>query len=352
MVANRMKLTSSKISLKQHQCFVIAEAGVNHGGSIQVAMELIRAAADAGADAVKFQTWVTEKLVHRDAELASYQKKNQRKSKSQFDMLKSLELDRSSYKQLKTFAKQCGIIFLSTPDEEDSADFLDALGVPMFKIGSGEVTNLPFLAYVARKGRPVILSTGMSTLGEVEKAVMTIEQVGNRQLTILHCVSNYPADPRDCNLRAMLTLQQAFGYPVGYSDHCLGSSVVLASVALGAKVIEKHLTLDCGVDGPDHRASMEPAEFALMVRGIREVESSLGDGRKVPTPAELKIKRVVQKSLVAAGPLKAGHILAMKDLKFLRTSGAIPVSLVDSVLGRKLRRSLPASAPIAPSDFC
>jgi len=340
-----------KVKLK-NTCFVIAEVGVNHCGRVDLAKKLIKAASDTGADAVKFQTWVTEKLVHRDAELATYQKKNQRKSKSQFDMLKSLELNRVAYQQLKSFAKQCGIIFLSTPDEEDSADFLDSLGVPMFKIGSGEVTNLPFLAYIARKMRPIILSTGMSTLGEVEKAVQAIEETGNRRLTILHCVSNYPADPKDCNLRAMLSLKQAFGYPVGYSDHCLGSSIALASVALGATVIEKHLTLDRRMDGPDHSASMEPEEFAVMVRGIREVESALGDGRKIPTHSELKIKNVVQKSLVTARALRAGRILAMEDLTFLRTSGGMPISQLDSVLGRKVKRSLLSSTPIAPGDLC
>ena len=211
-----------------HPCFIVAEAGVNHNGSLEMAKHLVDAACEAEVDAVKFQTWDTEKLLVPDAPMAEYQKRNLGKDQSQFQMIKELELSYGQFAEIKDYADRLGILFLSTPDEEDSADFLEKQAVPAFKIGSGEVSNLPFLRHVARKGKPIILSTGMSTLSEVESAVRVIEDTGNRNLVLLHCVSNYPTEPEDCNLRAMDTLAAAFQYPVGFSDHTLGSMVAIA----------------------------------------------------------------------------------------------------------------------------
>lgn len=336
---------------KKAPCFIIAEAGVNHCGRFDLAKQLIEAAAASGADAIKFQTWVTEKLVLEDAALATYQRRNQPAAKSQYQMLKELELNRSDYRKLAAFAKRCGILFLSTPDEEDSADFLEKLGVSIFKIGSGEISNLPFLAHIAKKNHPVILSTGMSTLGEVEAAVNAVEATGNHQLTLLHCVSEYPAEPSDCNLSAMRTLQVAFGHPVGFSDHTLGTSVAIAAVALGACVIEKHLTLDKRMRGPDHKASLTPSEFAAFVRNLREAESALGTGRKRPTAAEMETKKVVQKSIVTTRVIAAGKTIRQNDLTLRRSSAGLPVSAMNLVLGRRTARSLPKLSPIGLADL-
>lgn len=322
-------------------CFIIAEAGVNHNGNWRRACDLVDAAQAAGADAVKFQTWVTERLVLPEAILANYQKRNVAGAGSQFELLKALELSGQDFRRISAYAKKRGLLFLSTPDEESSADFLEKLGVPLFKIGSGEVTNLPYLRYLARKGRPLILSTGMSTLGEVEAALEAIEQEGNPPLALLHCVSNYPAAPSACNLAAMGTLRSAFGRPVGWSDHTLGHDVAIAAVALGACLLEKHLTLDTGLEGPDHRASLDPAQFAAMVRAVRDVESALGDGRKRPTPSELETKRVVQKSLVTARAIRKGETLEPSALALRRTSGGLPPSALPLVVGRRARRQLP-----------
>jgi len=331
--------------------FIIAEAGVNHNGEYRVACKLIDVASHSGADAVKFQTWITEKLVLKDAILADYQRKNLGEKKSQYDMLKSLELSFSTFRRLKAYAKRRGILFLSTPDEEESADFLEEIGVPLFKIGSGEVTNLPYLKHVGRKGRPIILSTGMSTLGEVKAAVRAIEKTRNCNLVLLHCVSNYPAQPSDCNLAAMATLRAEFGYPVGFSDHTQGQSVAIAAVAMGACVLEKHLTLDNRMKGPDHRASLNPTDFASLVRAVREAESAIGDGRKQPTASELKTRKVVQKTLVTARALRAGVILRAKDVVLRRTSGGLPPSSLPLLLGRKTRRAVSALVPIAFTQF-
>lgn len=332
-------------------CFVIAEAGVNHNGDPALARRLIAAAKQAGADAVKFQTWITEKLVTPEARMADYQVANTGRTESQFDMLKRLELSQAQFVDLKAECERQGILFLSTPDEQDSADFLERLGVPLFKIGSGEVTNLPYLHYVARKRRPVILSTGMSTLDEVRTAVRALEAEGLRELVLLHCVSQYPAEPADCNLRAMDTLRETFGCPVGFSDHTMSPEIPLAAVARGACVIEKHLTLDRGLPGPDHQASLEPDDFSAMVRGIRMVEAALGDGVKRPTAAELETRKVVQRSIVAGRALSAGHRLQLSDLALLRATGGLPPSELEAIAGRVLRVARSAGELIAPEHL-
>ena len=257
-----------------HPCFVIAEAGVNHNGSLDMALKLVDAAVEAKADAVKFQTFRAERLLTPEAPKAAYQIENSDRTETQFEMLQRLELDEAAHRTLMDHCRRRGLAFLSSPFEQGSADFLETLGVPAFKIPSGEVTNLPFLCHVARKGIPLILSTGMATLEEVEVAVAAIRSSGCRQLVLLHCVSAYPASPSDANLRAMATLARTFGTPVGYSDHTLGIEVALAAVAMGAAVIEKHFTLDRTMPGPDHQASSEPGELALLVSGIRKVESA------------------------------------------------------------------------------
>jgi N-acetylneuraminate synthase len=326
--------------LRPGRCFVIAEAGVNHNRSIDLAKQLVAASKAAGADAVKFQTWITEDVMTRDAAMADYQRENHGADVGQFQMAKDLELSFDDFRVISDYAREIGILFFSTPDEVKSADFLDSIGVPLFKIGSAEVTNTSFLRYVAAKGRPVILSTGMSDLGEVEAAVRTIEATGNRDLAILHCVSNYPADPSECNLRAMDTLAAAFGYPVGFSDHTLGGDVAVAAVARGATIIEKHITLDVSLPGPDHKASLDPAAFAAMVRGIRAAEAAIGDGVKRLMPSEVATRTIVRRSIVAARDLPAGTVLADADLAVKRPGNGIPSRHLDSMTGRILRNAL------------
>ena len=333
-------------------CFVIAEAGVNHNGDIGLAYKLIDAALASGADAVKFQTWITEDIVTSGSMAADYQQMNAGQS-SQFQLLKGLELPHEAFRSLSEYAKSKGILFLSTPDDPASADFLVGIGMPVLKVGSGELTNLPFLSQLAGYGIPMILSTGMSTLDEVVAAVATIRHAGNPPLALLHCVSSYPADPSDCNLRAMDTLREALGLEVGFSDHTIGSEVAVAAVARGAVVIEKHLTLDRTMEGPDHSCSADPREFSEMVRAIRRVESCLGDGVKRPTAGELQTRQVVRKEAVAARALPAGHTLVAGDIAFKRGmgSGASPAD-VGGLYGRKLALAIAADGPINPDSLC
>lgn len=332
--------------------FVIAEAGVNHNGKLELAKRLVEAALEAGADAVKFQTWVTEKLITQQAPLAAYQARNVGGGRSQFQMLKELELGYDAFRELKAHADARGILFLSTPDEEDSADFLNELGVPLFKIGSAEVTNSEFLVHVARKQRPILLSTGMSTLAEVEQAVGAIERAGNPQLVLLHCVSDYPCVASDANLRALDTLRSAFGCPVGFSDHTPGHVVAVAAVARGACVVEKHLTLDNQLPGPDHTASLDPPAFAALVRAIRECESALGSGRKGPTAAESAHLPLMRKRWVVSRALPAGARLSRGDLALRRSSpeGLDPGQL-SSILGRELAQPLAAWEVVTPEKL-
>jgi N,N'-diacetyllegionaminate synthase len=328
------------------RCFILAEAGVNHNGSIELAKQLVSAALEAGADAVKFQTFQADKLVTTDAEMADYQRRNTRDHSNQYDMLKQLELTHEEFIEIKSYADARGILFLSTPHDEESADFLEELDVPCFKIASGDVSNIPLLRKVALKGRPVILSTGMAYFSEVEAAVRTIEQADNSNLILLHCVSDYPAQPASCNLRAMDTLAQAFGYPVGFSDHTLGFEVTLAAVARGARLIEKHLTLDKTMAGPDHKASSDPIEFAAMVKAVRVVESALGDGVKAPVFSELEMRRVATKVVVAARPIPAGRAIVAEDLTLRRSSEGLDPAYMTLIIGRKLRRDIDVNSVI------
>ncbi len=325
-------------------CLVIAEAGVNHNGDLHLAHRLIDAAAHAGADAVKFQTFSAERLVSPRAPKAAYQRRQTGEGGNQLDMLKELELSADDFGVLQQHAHDRHILFLSTPFDEESADMLAGLDVPAFKLGSGEVTNLPLLRHVAAFGRPVILSTGMAYLGEVEVAVRALREGGCEDLALLHCVSNYPADPADANLLAMATLAAAFAVPVGYSDHTPGVAVALAAVAMGACIIEKHFTLDQSLPGPDHAASLEPGELQALVRGIRTVETAFGDGIKEPRPAERDTRQVARRSLFLRRAVRAGDFINAGDLVALRPADGISPADMDKVIGRPAARALAAGS--------
>ena len=320
-------------------CFVIAEAGVNHNGDLALARQLIDAAAEAAADAIKFQTFRADRLVSVSAPKAEYQITATGAAESQHAMLRRLELDEAAHRDLQQHAADRGIVFLSTPFDEASANLLAALRIPAFKVSSGELTNLPFLAHLARHRMPIILSTGMATLDEVRAAVAAL---GDVPLALLQCVSNYPADPADTNLRAMLTMRAEFRVTVGYSDHTLGNEIAFAAVALGASIVEKHLTLDRTLPGPDHAASSEPAEFAALVRGIRRIESALGDGIKRPAANEANVASVARRSLVAARDIAPGEILSPAEIAALRPAGGLPPSAQSKLLGRRARAAIPA----------
>jgi N-acetylneuraminate synthase len=309
-----------------HPCFVIAEAGVNHNGSIDLGRQLIDVAVEAGADAVKFQTFKADKLASASAPKAKYQIDNTGTTESQHEMLRRLELTGEMQNAMAAHCRERGILFLSTPFDADSADELDALAVPAFKIPSGEITNLPLLRHIARKNKPMIVSTGMSWLGEVEAALHAIASEGNDAVAVLHCVSNYPASPSDINLRAMATMSDAFRIPVGYSDHSSGIEIAIAAAALGATIIEKHFTIDRKLPGPDHVASLEPDELREMIRAIRAVEAALGDGIKRPAPSEANTADVARRSLVAAKAIAAGTVLTP--------------SMLPQIVGRTLRTAV------------
>lgn len=328
-----------------NRIFIIAEAGVNHNGDLELAKKLVDAAVEAGADAVKFQTFKAEEVVTPGAERAQYQKDNMPgKDESQLEMIKRLELSYAQFRELYAYCRQKGIIFLSSPFDPESIDFLAELGVPYFKIPSGEITNYPFLRRIAGKKRPVILSTGMATLGEVEGALQVLREAGAKDITLLHCTTNYPALLEEVNLRAMLTMKQAFALPVGYSDHTMGIAVPIAAAALGAEVIEKHLTLDRNLPGPDHSASLEPGEFKEMVVAIRQVEKSLGDGIKRPAPGELAVMPAARRSLVAARDIAAGEMITESCLTARRPGTGIPPNFWDVVVGRQARRDIAAGS--------
>jgi N-acetylneuraminate synthase len=320
--------------------FVIAEAGVNHNGSLDLALQLIDAAKASGADAVKFQTFRADQLATRSAHKAPYQERTTANSESQFEMLQRLQLDAEAHRRLIQHCRDVGIQFLSSPFDAQSADLLSTMDVPLYKVPSGEITNLPFLQHLARKSKPLILSTGMSTLGEVEEAVKVLQAAGAIQLTLLHCVTEYPAPYDAVNLRAMQTLKSAFGLPVGYSDHTAGIEIAVAAVALGAEVIEKHFTLDRSLPGPDHSASLEPMELRQMVGAIRHVEAALGSGIKAPAPCELPNISVARKSVVASRALPAGYKLATGDLELKRPGDGLAPKLLPALIGRTLRVSI------------
>lgn len=331
--------------------FIIAEAGVNHDGDVGRAVELVDAAAHAGADAVKFQTFDPAALASESAPLASYQRAQVR-APDQRAMLEALRLGDDDFAHLVEHARRRGVIFLSSPFDELSLGLLDELGVPAYKLGSGELTNLPFVASVAARRRPVIASTGMADMAEVDAAVAAMRRAGAQDIALLHCVSSYPCPPAQANLRAMDALAE--GHPdciIGYSDHCTGLDVSLAAVARGAKIIERHLTLDRSRPGPDHATSSEPEEMAELVVRVREVESALGSGIKQPQPAEREIMAISRRSIVAARDLRAGEYVDVASFTFQRPGDGLPPSRLGQLIGRRLACNLPAGARLRVEDL-
>jgi N,N'-diacetyllegionaminate synthase len=327
---------------KGEPCFVIGEAGVNHNGDLELAHRLVDIAVDAGCDAVKFQTFKSEKVCSPFASKAAYQVESTGPEESQLEMARNLELPLEAFRRLHQYCRERDIVFLSTTFDYESAAFLAGLPVPALKVPSGELTNLPFLEGLAHKGLPLIVSTGMATAEEVAIALDLIRASGNPPLVLLHCVSNYPAAASSMNLRAMGTLENTFGVAVGLSDHTVGIEISLAAVALGACVIEKHFTLGRNLPGPDHRASLEPNELAALVKGIRNVEASLGDGIKRPVPEELDTAAVARRSLVAACFIPAGVGLTLEMIDILRPGTGLPPAMRSQLLGRRARGNIEA----------
>lgn len=339
--------------------FVIAEAGVNHNGDENLALRLVDVAAAAGADAVKFQTFHADKLVRRGAEKAEYQKRETGDG-DQHSMLRQLEMSEDLHRKLFQRCQDAGIEFMSTPFDEEAADFLVDLGMRRIKIPSGEITNHPFLAHLAAKDLPIILSTGMANLEEINEAVAVIrstrESAGyinslEDMLTVLHCTSNYPTALADVNLRAMNTIAQATGLPIGYSDHTEGVAVSIAAVAMGALVIEKHFTLDRNLPGPDHRASLEPRELVDMIAGIRQVELMLGCPIKQPSATEIPVRALVRRSVTVVNDVAVGHILSSEDLALMRPGDGIPPKELNNVVGRKIVNAIAAGTALQWSNL-
>ena len=312
---------------------IIAEAGVNHNGDLKTALKLCDVAKECGADVVKFQTWITENIITRNVAKAEYQKENTNNDDSQYDMLKKLELSQDDFRKIKEYCDEIGITFASTADDKDSLDFLVNLGIPFIKVGSGDIGNVSYLRYIGSKCRPIILSTGMSTLEDINISLKALRDGGAKDITLLHCTTNYPCPYNDVNLNAMDTLKKEFCLSVGYSDHTKGIEVAIAAVAKGASVIEKHFTLDSKMDGPDHLASTEPNEFKQMVESIRNIEKALGDGRKIPTNSEIGISKVVLKRIVANTNIKSGEIITEKMIACKRNDSGEPASNWDMVVG-------------------
>lgn len=332
--------------------FIIAEAGVNHNGKLPLALKLVDAAAAAGADAVKFQTFKAGQVVTKAGQMASYQRKNIGISKSQMAMLKKLELQTAWYHVLRRRCRQKNIIFLSTPHGgKDSVDELQQQHVPAFKFGSGELTNTPVLAYAARLGIPMIIATGMATLPEVKEAVRVIRRAGNQKIIVLHATTNYPCPLEEVNLKAMVTMMKNISCPVGYSDHTIGFEVPLLAVALGACVIEKHLTLNRRMAGPDHAASTEPEPFREMVDLIRHVPTIFGSARKLPNPSERLMIPTVRKSIVTIRPISRGERFTESNLGIKRPGNGLSPSLYLRLLGHRSRRDLPADYLVTRRDY-
>lgn len=321
-----------------NRVFIIAEAGVNHNGDIELAKQLIDKASEAGADAVKFQTFKAEHLVTKNARKADYQEQTTGVKESQFIMIKKLELDYGVHQELIDHCEMRGITFLSSPFDLESVDLLDSLGIQIFKIPSGEITNLPFLRKIGGLKKKVILSTGMSTLGDIEKALEVIREGGTTDITVLHCNTEYPTPMEDVNLNAMNTIKEAFKIKIGYSDHTLGIEVPIAAVALGATIIEKHFTLDKTMKGPDHKASLEADELKAMVKAIRNIECALGNGIKNLSNSERKNIGVARKSIVAKSNIKKGEIFTEDNLAIKRPGNGISPMRWDDIIGEIANR--------------
>lgn len=331
--------------------FIIAEAGVNHNGSLDLAYQLIDVAKDAGADAVKFQTFKAENVVSKLADKAEYQKKTTSSDKSQLEMIKKLEISFDDFVKLKKYCDKKEIMFLSTPFDHQSIDFLYDL-VNIYKIPSGEIINYHYLKHIAAKNKPIIMSTGMANLGEVEEAINTIREVNLKaEISLLHCTTNYPTPYKEVNLKAMQTLATAFKLPVGYSDHTLGIEVPVAAVAMGAKIIEKHFTLDKNLPGPDHKASLEPSELKEMIKAIRNIEMALGDGIKKPNKSEIEMMKVARRSLIVTRDIRGGEIIKESDITIKRPGTGILPKFKDIIIGMKLINDIRQDEPFRWENF-
>ena len=315
--------------------FIIAEVGVNHNGSIELAKKLIDVAVEAGVDAVKFQTFKADKLVSLSAQKAEYQIENTSNDESQYEMIKKLELGFNEFRELKKYCEQNKIMFLSTPFDNESIEFLNNLGLEIFKIPSGEITNLPYLRDIGKLNKKVILSTGMSNIGEIENALDVLIEAGTKKvnITVLHANTMYPTPIEDVNLKAMQTIQSAFDIKVGYSDHTLGIEIPMVAVAMGASIIEKHFTLDRNLQGPDHKASLEPNELKAMVKAIRDIEVALGDGIKKPSQSEISNINIARKSIVAKKNIKKGEVFTKNNLTVKRPGNGISPMRWDEIVG-------------------
>lgn len=339
----------SKMISENSPVFIIAEAGVNHNGDIEIAKKLVDAACEAGADAIKFQIFKTENLVIKSAEKAEYQKLTTGSGETQYDMLKKLELSYDDHLKLMEYCKERNIIYLSTPFDYESADVLERFNIYAYKIGSGDITNIPFLKYIASKAKPMIISTGMSNLGEIEEALEAVKSTGNENIVLLHCTSNYPTDYKDVNLNAMITLKNAFKLPVGYSDHTLGIEIAIAAVSKGATVIEKHFTLDRTMPGPDHKASLEPDELRQMIVSIRNVEAALGDGLKKIVGKEEDVKKAARKSIVANVDIPCGSFITEEMLTIKRPGTGMPPKFLNYLIGKKAKTNISKNTVIEMS---
>ena len=317
---------------------IIAEAGVNHNGSMELAKKMVEKAKEAGADYIKFQTFQPEKLVSKYADKAEYQKKTTGSEESQLEMLKKLALTQEDFRELKEYCEQVGIGFISTPFDMDSIDFLEGLDMDFWKIPSGEITNLPYLIKIAQTGRPIVMSTGMCLMEEIEDAITWLKKSGVGEITLLHCNTQYPTPMEDVNLNAMQSLKRQFHLSVGYSDHTQGIEVPIAAAALGATVIEKHFTLDRTMEGPDHAASLAPEDLATMVHAIRNIEKALGSGEKGVSPSEIANRAVARKSIVAAGIIRKGELFTEDNLAIKRPGDGISPMRWFEVLGKTAKR--------------
>ncbi|WP_434304818.1 N-acetylneuraminate synthase [Clostridium botulinum] len=331
--------------------FIIAEAGVNHNGDVKIAKKLVDMAVEYGADAIKFQTFKAEESTGSFAEKAQYQRENDPIEESQLEMIKKLELPFEEFNEIQDYCNKKGITFISTPDGIDSLNYLVGLNVPLIKIGSTEVTNYEFLRKIGETEKSIILSTGMSTLGEVEKALEIIYSTGNKDVKLMHCTTDYPTAVEDVNLRAMITMREAFKVPIGLSDHTLGMEAAVAAVAMGAEFIEKHITLDRNMEGPDHKASMPPKQFKEYVKYIRNTEKLLGDGIKKPTNREKMIMQQGRRSILAAFDLRKGTIIEKHMLAYKRPGNGIKPELAYILLGRELKRDLKKDEVIQWKDI-
>ncbi len=334
-------LQTKKVKIMSYEkVFIIAEAGVNHNGSLETARKMIDAASEAGVDAVKFQTFRAENIASANAPKAYYQKNTTCEDESQLEMLKKLELDEDAHKDLKVYCEKKDVMFLSTPFDLESVDMLEDMGLALFKVPSGEITNLPYLRKIGALRKKIILSSGMSNLDEIEDAIMVLVAAGTRKedITVLQCNTEYPTPYEDVNLRAMSTIRESFGVDVGYSDHTLGIDIVSAAVGLGASVIEKHFTLDRQMEGPDHAASLEPEQLRRMVEVIRNTELAMGDGIKKPSSSEFKNITAVRKSIVAACPIAVDEVFTEDNLTVKRPATGISPVEWDNVLGKSAKR--------------